>query len=249
MFDSGTHNDLKQSLESVGACIAIFEIDDDVNHAKLITANSMFEQLASQPISSVINNELSCIFERYILNQFLEAFEQCSLDNDAKEQEIVVENNGESQWWRFVFSPILSHSHRSNRILVTAIDITDRILLERQLKSTSERFEAVVESAYDGIITIDEKQQIKLINSSAKEIFKTGNEEMIGKSIETLIPQRFRAKHPTYINNFKHSEIKSRSMQSRASVTGLRRDGSEFPVEVTISKIQVSGAAEMTAVV
>lgn len=127
------------------------------------------------------------------------------------------------------------------------IDITARMQLEEALTTSRRRFEAVVNSAYDGIISVSSESRIELINTAACEMFGI-DESYLGKRLETLLPQRFRANHETYFKAFSSSPINSRPMHARASVMGLRRDGSEFPLEVTIAKINLGPTTEMTAI-
>ncbi|WP_432470611.1 sensor domain-containing diguanylate cyclase [Amphritea sp. HPY] len=111
------------------------------------------------------------------------------------------------------------------------------------------RFEAVVEAAYDGIISVDENQNIKLINRAACDIFTARKENLMGRSLEQLIPHKHRSHHKRYVSSFGESPVSSRPMESQVSVRGLRADGTEFPAEVTIAKISVGGNTEFTAVV
>lgn len=248
MFSDGTHKDLKGSLESIGACVAIFEASEHTTTYKLVAANTLFSQVIGSSVSESIGAKFDAIFERYIAMPLKECFVECTALQGSTEREIVVDSNGKSRWWRFIVSPIISGSNNATRLLVTTIEITDKKLLEAELANTSQRFEAVVESAYDGIITIDNNHNIKLMNTAAKDIFQLTGNELLGEPLTKLIPQRYRHNHHDYVEGFKASVINSRPMQSRASVYGLRKDGTEFPLEVTISKINVAGKIEMTAV-
>ena len=80
-------------------------------------------------------------------------------------------------------------------------------------------------------------------------MFGLGDEDVRGLPLAQLLPQRYRIKHREYVASFRHSVVNSRPMQSRVAVRGLRKDGSEFPAEVTISKIHVGDKVEMTAVI
>ncbi len=248
MFSAGNHRELRASLESIGACVGIFEVNQVEHSYTLVTANTLFEQVVGKALPECIGTKSEVIFERYVDVPLKVSFTDCIQGCIAIEREIVIDDEGSSRWWRFMVSPIVDEEHSVKRLFVTAIEITDKKLLERELKKTSQRFEAVVETAYDGIITVDESHNIKLMNSAAKDIFCIEEEEIIGSSLHTLIPQRYRENHPKYIEGFSESTVKSRPMQARASVVGLRRNGSEFPIEVTISKINVGGKNEMTAV-
>jgi len=74
-------------------------------------------------------------------------------------------------------------------------------------------------------------------------------EEVLGKPIEMLIPDRYHANHPKLVDNFSRSPITSRQMEERNRVYALHKDRTEFPVEIAISKINVGGMTEYTAIV
>jgi len=249
MFANGTHAQMKSSIEAIGASFGIFEFNPDNNSFKLISANSMYEEVLSTAILDSIGKEVKQIFPRYIEKPLKNILHECRNTQLAKEEEIIMEHKQTTRWWRFVFSPIIDEDFKCNRIINTCIEITDKKLLEKELQLTSNRYEAVVEAAYDGIITIDESRNISMMNESAKYIFGLEDDDVIGQPLTNLMPQKYRSKHNDYVHSFSQSEISSRPMQSRASVRGLRKDGTEFPIEVTISKIKVGQKIEMTAVV
>ena len=107
----------------------------------------------------------------------------------------------------------------------------------------------MVETAYDGIISIDQDQNIKMLNDSARDIFGIGSEKVLGDNLSRFIPKQFREAHGQYVNSFRKSPVNVRPMQARTPVRALRSDGSEIDIEVTISKIKVRNEIEMTAVV
>ncbi len=248
MFASGSHYDLKNSLETIGASFAIFEYRENVNDYVFISGNTLYEEILGQPASSCVEKDLKSLLPRYIEQVVREGLTLCRSEQKPKEREVVIEHKNEVRWWRFIFSPVTSESS-SSRVINTCIEITEKKKLELELNRVRQRYEAVIENAYDGIITIDEDQKIKLMNNSAKYMFGVDQESVINASLNNFIPSRYRHRHKEYVNSFKNSVVDSRPMQSRAAVVGLRKDGTEFPIEVTISKISVGGRSEMTAVV
>jgi diguanylate cyclase (GGDEF)-like protein/PAS domain S-box-containing protein len=133
--------------------------------------------------------------------------------------------------------------------MLTAIDITEKYMLQKELEISHQRFEAVVNSAYEGIISVDKNQQIQLMNDAAKEMFGYSEADICKINLRSLIPKKYHDKHDGYVETFKQSPVKSRPMHQRSEVTGVRRDGSEFPVDITIAKIHVDDKLELTAVV
>jgi PAS domain S-box-containing protein len=114
----------------------------------------------------------------------------------------------------------------------------------RTLEHVSERFaldEQIIRSAKDAVIAIDEQQNIVLFNPAAELIFRCPVEEVIGKPLERFIPQRARAVHHQHLADYGKRQDAVRAMGSDRVVTGLRADGTEFPLDATISQIELKG--------
>lgn len=111
----------------------------------------------------------------------------------------------------------------------------------------ADRFKAIIDSAFDGIIAIDNNQQIKFANYSAEQIF--GYNPLAGKSLSSLIPDRFKGTHGNHIQQFITSDSKSKHMQMRSEVYGLHASGEEIPLEITIAKISTCGVEECVALI
>lgn len=250
MFHEGNHAELLPMLEAIGANFAIYEYCVDHNTFRLVSCNSLYEDILGTNKESVLEQSLEQLFPRYISEVLHHSFNDSRTKEVACESEFFIDYKANERWWRSVVSPIiLAPDHSTARIIQTCVEITEKKQLEKTLDITMKRYQAIVQTAYDGIITIDNEQNIKLINQAAQAIFSMKQDEGIGLPLKELIPARYRQGHNHYIEGFRHSRVDSRPMQTRASVRGLRRDGSEFPVEVTISKIKVDDNVEMTAVI
>ncbi|MBK9951913.1 MAG: PAS domain S-box protein [Candidatus Competibacteraceae bacterium] len=189
---------------------------------------------------NVLARPLIEILPRYVEKQLKAFFRNCLNEQISQESEMVIERDGVTRWWRIIASPVFSMGDEHKRVINTCIEITDKKLLERQLNITRQRFQAVIENAYDGIITIDEKHTIKLMNEAARDIFGVSETDVLGSNLSRFIPLRYRTKHSEYVASFRGSAVDARPMHSRVAVTGLRADGSEVPLEVAIPR---SGSA------
>jgi PAS domain S-box-containing protein len=110
--------------------------------------------------------------------------------------------------------------------------------------------EGIVQLASEGIISIDEEQRIHLFNAGAEEMFGYTADEVLGRPLELLIPERYRAAHEAeHLPGFARAHQTARRMGERREVFGLRRSGEEFPAEVSISKVDVDGRRMYNAVV
>lgn len=98
------------------------------------------------------------------------------------------------------------------------------------------KLRTVIESVPSGIIMVDVEGKIILSNSETEKMFKYESGELIGKSVESLVPMRFRDKHPSYRDNFMEKPSK-RQMGAGRDLSGVRKDGSEIPVEIGLNHI------------
>ena len=129
--------------------------------------------------------------------------------------------------------------------------LLDRLRRSSRALAVSEcRCSAILESASDGIVTVDERQSITSFNASAERIFGWRAAEIIGRPLEVLLPASARPSHAEMVRSFGRAPIGSaRTMGTVREVYGRRRDGSEFPMEASISKVEVNGETVLTAIV
>ncbi len=95
----------------------------------------------------------------------------------------------------------------------------------------------IVTISADAIICVDESQRIIFFNEGAEVIFGYSTEEIIGKPLETLIPERFRPRHGEQVRRFGQAETRARKMGERGQISGLRKSGEEFPADAAISHL------------
>lgn len=100
------------------------------------------------------------------------------------------------------------------------------------------RLKGVIETAMDGIISVDETQRITLFNRAAEHIFGYRAQEMIGQPLDKLIPETLRTRHREHVRRFGETGDTARAMGSDIAVTGLRANGEEFPIDASISRLK-----------
>lgn len=120
-------------------------------------------------------------------------------------------------------------------------DISDRSKAGKAILETRRRMEGIVQSAMDAIITIDEKQRIVLFNPAAEKVFGYSAEDVLGKPVTMLIPERHRAGHADHVQQFFASGVLNRPLTSTDELTGVRSSDEEFPIEASISQVTVAG--------
>jgi PAS domain S-box-containing protein len=102
-----------------------------------------------------------------------------------------------------------------------------------------ELFQQVVEAAPNAMVMVDREGRIVLVNSQTEKLFAYAREQLLGKSIETLVPERFRGGHHGYRAAY-YDELQPRPMGSGRDLYGRRKDGSEFPVEIGLNPMRTS---------
>ncbi len=105
-----------------------------------------------------------------------------------------------------------------------------------EFSRSEERFRLVVESAPNAILMVDKDRKIVLFNKQSETLFGYRRDEVLGKEVELLVPERFRSDHPAFIEEF-FKDQEPRTFQSNAHLYGLRKDGTEVPVEIGLSTI------------
>ena len=128
------------------------------------------------------------------------------------------------------------------KVLSAIVDISGRKRLE-------ERFRQVVESAPNAMVMIGPAGQIEMINAQTERLFGYDRSELLGRPIETLVPERFRRNHPDLRTAFFAGPL-ARPMGAGRDLYGLRKDGSEFPVEIGLNPIETDeGTKVLSAIV
>jgi PAS domain S-box-containing protein len=137
---------------------------------------------------------------------------------------------------------------RTARFLGVNHDITARKRAEESLTRSRLRLAGIVNAAMDAIISVDARMRVILFNEAAETMFGCPAAEAIGRSLDKFLPARFRGSHNAHIQRFGEAGVASRMMGNLRSVTGLTRDGGEFPAEASISQVNAGGQKIFTAI-
>ena len=127
-------------------------------------------------------------------------------------------------------------------------DITQYLSLEQQAKDNEAQMSNIIDSAMDGIITVDNNQDIILFNKAAEEIFGYKEAQIIGQPLNLLIPNRFHSAHQKHIHNFEKTGVSNRRMGHLGTVTGIRANKEEFSLEASISQVKIAGQVLHTVI-
>lgn len=159
-----------------------------------------------------------------------------------------VHKDGSFRQVAFTASPVRDEKSQVVGTIIEARSIEEEKAAGKALEESRRRLDAVVQSAMDAIITVDEAQRIVLFNPAAERMFGCSATDAIGRSLSIFIPERFRAKHDEHIRRFNEAGVTDRRMGALGAISGLRANGEEFPIEASISQVTVGGERLSTVI-
>jgi PAS domain S-box-containing protein len=247
-------HDKKRAEEDSSRLAAIVESSEDAIIGKtlhgIITswnegAQRLFgytaDEMVGQPVSRLIPadrlDEETDILARLQRGERVKHFETVRRRKDGRLVDVSLSS-----------SPIRDTSGRIVGASKIARDMSGRKRAERILQEGRERFEGVIESAMDAIISVDENQRVVLFNTAAGRMFRCAASEALGKPLDRFIPARLRTAHAAHVRAFAETGMTSRAMGNLGSLNGVRADGEEFPIEAAISQVTVGGAKLFTVI-
>jgi hypothetical protein len=120
-------------------------------------------------------------------------------------------------------------------------DITEREKAQNLIREAKDRMQAIIDASMDAIISVDEDERIVVFNIAAEKLFRLPAAEAFGQTLDRFIPSRFRGGHHGHMRNFGQNGVSLRGMGQFARLSALRADGTEFPIEASISHARAGG--------
>jgi diguanylate cyclase (GGDEF)-like protein/PAS domain S-box-containing protein len=120
-------------------------------------------------------------------------------------------------------------------------DVTEQAEAERILQESEKRFSGLFEHSPDGLMLCNNRGEIELANTEATKIFGYSSDELVGQSVEVLIPKDARERHIAHRDRYSQAPTRRLMSEARVDIRGLRKDGSTFSADISMSPIDAAG--------
>ncbi|GAA4644430.1 chemotaxis protein CheB [Pontixanthobacter gangjinensis] len=239
------NNQLKDKVEQLA------ELNDDLTNfvsstgiaTVLLDAQHMLGRFtpAAKRLFNLIDTDMgrpiSDIRQKFDSDGFLAAVDSVFQTFKPIEKEVTAED-GSTYLMRI--APYRANEQRSGGVVVTFVDISQRLQNERELRESEARFRMLVENAPDPLIMVDGSGQVVLANAEAPQLFGYDRKEFIGMKVEQLIPSDLRKLHVAHRKQYAQNP-KVRVMGSGVTLQARMKNGDRIPVEVSLSPVSMEG--------
>ncbi|AHE66352.1 PAS domain S-box [Legionella oakridgensis ATCC 33761 = DSM 21215] len=192
--------------------------------------NMAAEHLFGYTAAEMVGASITCIISSDRKQDIYQLLKKIKEDKKVEHYETVCrKKDGTEVKLSISLSPIKDHTGK----ITGAASIARKIpFVTREQR----KFELAIEAAPNGMLMIDDQGNIKLVNAQLERMFEYAREELLGNPIEMLVPERFRAMHPRHRQDF-FKNPKARFLDARRELYGLKKDGTEFPVEIGLNPL------------
>lgn len=234
--------DPRQILEHINQGIISTDLDGIVTFW-----NNACEQIFGYSSEEMLNEPLSKIYPFVAEQRYHQDIEKLKAGEEVRGQWKSITKNGDIIWIDVYAIPLVGDDGKPEAIIASAHDIGELKKIEQKLEENKARAQTILETTVDGIITTDSEGRILDFNQSASCMFGYSEEEVKGQNVNMLIPEPQNTSD-NYVKRYSETEEK-RAIGYRREMVGQRKDGSTFPLELSVSEIEWEGDRLFTGVI
>jgi PAS domain S-box-containing protein len=246
--------DLRDSQDRFAALVeavedyAIFMLD---LKGRVLSWNTGAKRLKGWSESEITGKHFSVFFPQQTTNSGdpMRQLEIAAARGSFHEQGERIRKDGTHFWADVKITAIHDKNGRLSGYAKVIRDISERVLANRDRADNQFRLTSIIDSAMDAIISVDAAQRVVLFNKAAEAMFRCPAGEAMGEHLGRFIPQRFRQAHATHMEDFTATGATSRAMGRLDTLSALRCNGEEFPIEASISRARVEGGTVFTVII
>lgn len=242
---------------------------EDATFAAVIEAINRSQMVAEFKMGGTLiaANDRFCAAMGYRLDEIIGRdhrmfFDPATTDGDAYERLWAALRRGEPQsgqfrrlrkdgrevWIAATYTPIVDRTPRPFKVMKFATDVSDSVAAQRQVQDQQARNLAIVNTIVEGVITIDDHGTVETYNPAAARIFGYPAAEAIGRNANFLMPEPHHTGHDGYLARYRETG-KAKVIGIGREVSGRRKDGSTFPMELAVSELVLRGKRMFTGTV
>lgn len=233
----------EEILEHISQCVITTDLDGIVTYW-----NAASERIFGYSREEMLGQPLVKIYPSIVEDQFREDLETIKRNGQVEGKRKSITKDGRVIWIDVHAMPFENEKGETLAVVASAHDIEDLKNIENELEENKARAQAILETTVDGIITIDENAQILSFNRAATKIFGFTEEDVLGKNVNMLMPEPHRSEHDSFIDRYRKTGVRH-IIGHRRELTGQRKDGSLFPLELSVSEVQWKDKRIFTGVV
>jgi len=243
----------KPQQEAERILAAIVESSDDAIIAKdlggtILSWNEGAERMYGYSAKEMVGNNLGAIIPLDRPNELEDILLRIKRGERVQHLETVrIAKSGREVEVSLSVSPIKDNSGTIIGASTIARDITTKNARLRQLASSEERLRSIVEAAVDGIIVIDDRGLIEAFNPGAQRLFGYTSDEVSGKNVNVLMPEPYHSEHDAYVRHYLETG-EQRIIGIGREVVAMRKDGSTFPVHLSVGEMDLGGQRKFTGI-
>src|SRR5690348_2661629 len=210
---------------------------------RVMTWNPGAERIKGYTASEIIRKHFSCFYRTEDRASALpdRVLEIAAKEGKYEEESFRVRKDGSNFWASVLITALRDERGNLRGFSKVVRDISAR-------KVEEQKFKTLLESAPDAMVIVKPDGTIALINSQTEKLFGYTREELLDKPVEVLVPERFRQRHQEHRATFSLNPH-VRSMGSGMELYGLRKDGTEFPVEISLSPMESQEGVLITSAI